>query len=70
MAKRKIVNSRRVARGAKSGGGQSSGYAEKIAQQKQGRYSENSPMSVHDGGIGLSVNETNRRRFDSHKKND
>ena len=70
MAKRKIVNSRRVARDKKSGGGKSSAYAQKIEQQKQGRYSEDSPMSVHDGGIGLSVSETNRRRFDSHKKED
>ena len=70
MAKDKTINKRRVARDKKSGGGKASAYAQKIEQQKQGRYSENSPMSVHDGGIGLSVNETNRRRFNSNKKED
>ena len=70
MAKQKVVNSRRVARDKKSGGGSSSKYAQKIEQQKHGRYSENSQMSVHDGGIRLSVNETNRRRFNSRKKED
>ena len=68
MAKEKTINKRRVARGAKSGGGKSSAYAQKVEQQKHGRYSENSPMSAHEGGIGLSVAETNRRRFNSHKK--
>jgi len=70
MAKRKIVNSRRQQRNAKSGGGQSSKYAQKIEQQKQGRYSSNSPFSVHESGIGLSVAETNRRRFNAYKKAD
>jgi len=68
MAKSKTVNKRRVARGNKSGGGKSSAYAQKIEQQKQGRFSDKSPFSVHDGGIGLSLNEINRRRFDYHKK--
>jgi len=70
MAKRRIVNSRRVARGNKSGGGKSSAYTQKIEQQKQGRFSDKSPFSVHDGGIGLSLNETNRRRFNLRKKED
>lgn len=70
MAKRKIVNRRRVARDAKSGGGRSSKYAQKIEQQKHGRYTEDSPFSVHDGGVGLTVAETNRRRFKSRKKED
>ena len=63
MAKRKTVNSRRQQRDAKSSGGGTSKYAQKIAQQKQGRYSENSPMSVHEGGAGLTVAEVNKRRF-------
>lgn len=70
MAKQKTINSRRVLRDKSSGGGKSSKYAQKVEQQKHGRYSEDSPMSVHDGGIGLSVNETNRRRFNSRKKED
>ena len=70
MAKSKTINNRRVARDKKSGGGKSSAYAQKIEQQKQGRYTEDSPFSVSDGGIGLSVNETNRRRFNSRKKED
>lgn len=68
MAKRKVVNSRRVARDKKSGGGKSSKYAQKVEQQKAGRYSADSPFSVHEGGPGLSVAETNRRRFNTYKK--
>lgn len=70
MAKRKIVNSRRATRNAKSGGGKNSKYANKIEQQKQGRFKPGSPFSVHDSGIGLSLNETNRVRFDTYKKED
>lgn len=70
MAKQKTVNNRRIARDKKSGGGKASKYAAKIEQQKQGRYTENSPFSVHDGGIGLSVGATNSARFNSRKKDD
>ena len=70
MAKQKTINKRRISRDKKSGGGSSSKYAQKIEQQKQGRYGVDSPFSVSDSGVGLSVNETNRRRFNSRKKED
>ena len=68
MAKRKTVNSRRQQRNVKSDGGKSSKYAAKVAQQKSGRYSDESPFSVHESGLGMSVAATNSARFNSRKK--
>lgn len=62
MAKRKTVNSRRVARGTKSHDGQSSKYAQKLVQAKQGRFTPTSPFRIQEGGSGLTLAEFNRRR--------
>ena len=62
MAKRKTVNKRRVSRGAKSGDGKSSQYANKLVQAKQGRFHKDSPYTLVEGGEGLSLTEFNKRR--------
>ena len=62
MAKRKTVNKRRVARGARSGEGKSSQYANKLVQAKQGKFRKDSPFTLVEGGEGLSLTEFNKRR--------
>lgn len=63
MARKKVVNKRRIARGEKSEGGRKSRYGQKIALQKRGIFNPDSPFIIHEGTIGVSLQELNRRRF-------
>lgn len=63
MARKKIVNKRRVMRGEKSEGGKKSQYGQKIALQKRGIFSPDSPFILHEGTVGVPLQELNRRRF-------
>jgi hypothetical protein len=63
MARIKIVNKRRIMRDARSEGGKKSRYGQKIALQKRGIFSPTSPFIIHEGTVGVSLQELNRRRF-------
>jgi len=70
MSKRKVVNKRRKARLSKSEGGKNSQYAQKLAQQKSGRFGPNSPFSSTEepSEIGIGLAEFNRRRSKVHRE--
>jgi len=63
MAREKVINKRRVMRGERSEGGKKSRYGQKIALQKRGIFSPDSPFIIHEGTTGVSLQELNRRRF-------
>ena len=60
--KRKVVKSRRQGRATKSGDGSNSQYARKVALQKKGTFSPNSPFSVAESG-GVSLEAFHKMRF-------
>ena len=63
MAREKVINKRRIMRGERSEGGKKSRYGQKIALQKRGIFSPDSPFIIHEGTVGVSLQELNRRRF-------
>jgi len=63
MARKKVINKRRIMRGEKSEGGKKSRYGQKITLQKRGIFSPDSPFIIHEGSIGVSLQDLNRRRF-------
>ena len=63
MARIKVVNKRRIMRGEKSEGGRKSRYGQKIALQKRGIFNPTSPFIIHEGTVGIGLQELNRRRF-------
>jgi hypothetical protein len=63
MARIKVINKRRVMRDTRSEGGRKSRYGQKIALQKRGIFNPDSPFIIHEGTVGVSLQELNRRRF-------
>ena len=61
--KQKTIQNRQTSRAARSGGGKNSKYAQKIAAQKRGIFSRNSPFTSIDGSSGISLAEVDRIRF-------
>lgn len=63
--KLKTIKSRKTNRSAKSAGGKNSLYAQKIAQQKRGKFSKNSPYKLveTEGEAGIGLQEFNTLRF-------
>ena len=57
---RKVKNRRNKA--ASSGGKGNSKYARKLAMQKSGRFSLNSPFSLSSGSIGIPLQAFNKMR--------